>query len=266
MSVREPNGDYREYFIDGKIKVKGQYNNDNKKYGDFTFYDNNGNIIEKIIYSNGEIKDKISGDVIRKQELATQRKEQEKAEKLRLEKQEEERLVEEKKVNDEKLAEMKIIYEKVSANLKQAYSNDGIIFYLAIVNDMMPSEIGKKNELNSIFDVLKLDYIKNVEVKKNEILFKYYYMNAILLIQKLGLGTFDKSLNKTKKYPDEPQYVSYYEIMKSWVETSETLLKLTSNVKQAYQQKDKKTIKNTENELSKIMKHKDGLNVLLKMY
>lgn len=270
MSVREPNGDYKEYFIDGKIKMKGQYNNENKKNGDFTYYDNNGNIIEKITYSNDKIKDKISGEVIRTQALAAQKKEQEKAEKLRLEserkKQEEDRIAEEKRVNDAKMAEMKIMHEKISNNLKLAYSNDEIIFSNAIVNDLMPSGIGTKNSLNSIFDIIKLDYIDNVEVKKNTVLFKYYYMNAILLLQNLGLGEFDKALNKSLKFPKEPSAINYYLKMKSWLETSETLLKLTSNVKQAYEQKDKKTIKSTENELSTIIKHKDGLNVLLKMY
>ena len=75
-----------------------------------------------------------------------------------------------------------------------------------------------------------------------------------------------KNITRPKKLHDTPNNVGDYEKMKQWLTSSEKLLKLSTNVKQAFESKDKKTMKKVEKELSVYKQYVDGQMNLINMY
>jgi uncharacterized protein len=51
-----PCGDYREYYPNGVVKVRGQYNNNGEKNRWWTYYNEQGLFYKKELYENGQLK------------------------------------------------------------------------------------------------------------------------------------------------------------------------------------------------------------------
>ncbi|MGN6214238.1 energy transducer TonB [Parafilimonas sp.] len=49
-------GDVEDYFINGKLEMKGHYSNDGKKNGAFIFYNKNGELVKNGLYKDNEMK------------------------------------------------------------------------------------------------------------------------------------------------------------------------------------------------------------------
>ncbi len=272
LSDRDTDGNYTEYYQDGTIKIKGKYDNkEDKKNGDFYYYDSKGVLNEIITFKMDKEDRKVSGESIRFKEEQEKKLAEEKAEKERLEQEkkrlEQEKVAEEKRIREEKYAEMKIMHKKISDNLTQAYSNDVIIFKNAVVKGGLKQSggLGSKS-FSSIFDIVLLDDLHDVQADNNLTLFRFYYMNAVSLLNSMELGKFKGSAFKTIKLHEEPRNVNDYEKMQNWLIASENLLKISNNVKQAFEKKDRKTIREVEKEFSTLKQYVDGLNTLLKMY
>ena len=272
LSEREPDGKYTEYYKDGKVKIKGTYENiDNTQNGDFFYYDNNGLLVDKISYRNGKEYDRVSGEEIRAKEKEIERIAQEKAEKekqkLEQKKLEEERITQENKIKESKMAEMRVMHEKISNNLKQAYINDEAIFKSIKIKGGAKQSGGMgAKQLFSTFDIVVLNDLHDVEAETDFFnFFRFYYMNAISLLREMELGVI-KNITRPKKLHDAPNNVNDYEKMKQWLNSSEKLLKLSTNVKQAFESKDKKTMKKVEKEISAYKQYVDGQMNLINMY